>query len=172
MQVIRLEEWDCFSIQIVHQTISAGLSDTSEPLITAEMCLEGTVVDTRFEQPRANVTVRVDVEFAEEQRYDDEGYEAGDEDHPDGIPEGYDLGASYIGHIRVLLPSGARTDVHMKVVLFLPMKLFSLLMLMKDMRIRLSTVHDSIAAPKVELNSYIAGYIKRVTWSPAPLEDS
>ena len=41
------------------------------------------------------------IRFSAEQQYDDEGYEAGDEDLPDGIPEGYDLGANYIGHIAM-----------------------------------------------------------------------
>lgn len=166
MQITRLEEWDCLSIEITNYTIRVGFHDTGEPFSEAEMHLEGIVLDTRYDQPKENTSVRVDIEFATEQERTDEGYEPGNEDHPDGIPEGYDLGANYIGHINVLLPSGTRTDVAMSMHLRLPLNVFPLLTAMKGAGIRLSTVHDSIVSPKVDLNSCIVGYVKRAYFEP------
>jgi hypothetical protein len=165
-QIVRIEEWDCFSVEVRHHAIRAGFYETGEAMVTAEMRLEGEVLDTRSGRPRSNMSVRLNIEFASEQRVDAEGYEPRDEDRPGGIPEGYDLGASYIGHIHVLLPVETRANISVNVNLHLPLNLVQLLVAMKDERIRFSTIHDSVVNPRVELNSYIAGYVKRCSFEP------
>lgn len=167
MQIVRIEEWQCGSVEVVHHEIATGLSDTAEWSVSAVMSLKGVLFDTRYGRPTPNTRVDVEIEFTEEQRYDEDGYEAGDEDLPDGIPEGYDLGANYIGHVTILLPAERRTDLTVSMKLFLPLHVFPLLMAMRGTRIKLSTVHDSLAIPRVHFDTqYIAAYVRRVTFKP------
>jgi hypothetical protein len=165
MHLFRLEERDYLSVQVGHHVIGAGCYETGAALVAAEMSLQGVVC--HLDRPRQDTSVTVEIRFATEQEYDDEGYEAGDEEHPDGIPEGYDLGANYIGHVSVLLPSGdARPNLNVNVSLCLPLSVFPLLLAMKAARLKLSTVHDSLASPKVQLNTYVAAFVKRVYFEP------
>ncbi len=164
----RLEEGDYLSVEVSHHVIRAGCYEAGSAFVAAEMSLQGVVL-SHLDRPRPDTSVSVAVRFSVEQEYDDEGYEAGDEDHPDGIPEGYDLGANYIGHVDVLLPSGeARPDLNVTVSLCLPLSVLPLLLAMKGTRLKLSTVHDSLVNPKVELNSYVAAFVKRVYFEPIP----
>lgn len=168
MHLFRLDKRDYLSVEVGHHVIRAGCYETGAAFVAAEMSLQGVVL-SHLDGPRPDASVTVEIRFAVEQEYDDEGYEAGDEDHPDGIPGGYDLGANYIGHVNVLLPSGeARPDLNVSVSLCLPLSVFPLLLAMKGTRLKLSTVHDSLVHPKVELNTYVAAFIKRVHFEPTP----
>lgn len=163
---VRLDEWDCLSVEIRHHRVDTGFDENGKAFTIAEMRLEGDISDTRDGRSRSNITVRVDIEFTAEQECDEYGYEPEDEDCSDGIPVGYDVGANYSGHIQVLLPSGARTNVSMNVRLRLTLQVFPLLLAMKAARIGIVTSHDSIEHPKVNSNSYIAGYVKRCSFEP------
>jgi hypothetical protein len=163
-----LEERDYLSVEVGHHVIRAGCYETGAAFVAAEMSLQGVVL-SHLDRSRPDTSVTVEIRFAVEQEYDDEGYKAGDENHPDGIPEGYDLGANYIGHVDVLLPSGeSRPNLNVSVSLCLPLSVFPLLLAMKGDRLKLSTVHDSLLNPKVELNTYVAAFIKRVNVEPIP----
>jgi hypothetical protein len=168
VHLFRLEERDYLSVEIDHHVIRAGSYETGAAFVVAEMSLHGVVL-SHLDRPRPDTSVSVEIRFAVDQDYDDEEYEAGDEDHPDGIPEGCDLGANYIGHVDVLLPSGeARPDLNLSVSPCLPLSVFPLLLAMKGTRLKLSTVHDSLVHPKVELNTYVAAFVKSVYFEPIP----
>ena len=47
VEIVRLEEWECLSVEIGHHVIEAGCYDTGKEFVAAEMSLGGVVFDTR-----------------------------------------------------------------------------------------------------------------------------
>ena len=196
VEIIRLEEWECLSVEIEHHVISTGWDDTGKAFVAAEMSLGGLVLDTRHGCPTPNTSVHVHIRFSAEQQYDDEVYDAADEDLRDGTPEGYDPAGSYIGHITMSVlpvvelhrgsdgssdfaryfraldtpppPNAGPGERRLSVYMnvFLPLSVFPVLMAMKGTRIKLSTAHDSLLNPKKKGSLYVAAFVKRAFFEP------